>query len=100
MKFVLSGCVLTIFSGYAFIKSVHIWTQLVGIIPTGVLGGLCVILQLFSLAVILVVLLTKFRNLFIKFNMAMFVASLGAMLGYFGLVFITYNTASLLLKFD
>lgn len=100
MKFALIGCVLAIFSGYAFVNSVHIWPKLVGIIPTGALGGLCVIFQLLSLAVILVVLLTKFWNLFAKFNMVMFVYLLGLFIGYLSLVFITYKTAILLLIFD
>lgn len=92
---------LVVIAGYAFVKSVHIWPQIVSIIPTGKIGGLCVLAQLLSLAVMLVALLVKFWNSFGKLTMAIWLgASLGTTLAYLGLVFITYITTCLLLEFD
>lgn len=45
------GCSLVIAAGYCFVKSVHLWPQLVKMVPTGLIGGLCVFVQAIALLI-------------------------------------------------
>ncbi len=89
-------------AGYCFVKSVHVWPQLVKMVPAGLIGGLSVLIQAMALLMMVgAVCVDAWRLIGATKGARPLCANMLA--GIFMLavsIFVFYRTGCLLMAFD